>query len=79
MPKTIRKKLKDRDEIHGFEVLNAKRTRRLKIPEDLSSPTGYIIDRGRGFFMDQDGNMYIMDATERLISVKEGFAIAVKQ
>lgn len=66
-------KLKDRAEMHGFEVVNENRTRRMRLNADMPSPTGICINTRLGFLMDQNGNLYVADFYDRLIPLNPVF------
>jgi len=70
-------KLKDRKPILGFAVVNTERTKQMKVPTDYT-PHGIIIDEGRGFLLDQWGNLWIADCYDNLIPVDDNKYHAVE-
>lgn len=69
-------RLKDRDEVKGFIVLNEKRTRQIT-PINCDGHTGIITHVEAGFFLDQSGQLYAVDCYDRIFPVQQDY-IAVE-
>jgi len=65
---TLPRKLNARPALPGFSAVDFTRSRRVHPNPDWSNH-GIVCEHRRGFFMDEDGDLYAIDAYDRIFAV----------